>query len=90
MISKIYVGNLSYETENSDLENLFANAGTVLTANVIKDRHTGQARGFGFVEMENLDMAEEAISNFHDKDFMGRSLIVNLAKKKSESGNFRR
>jgi RNA recognition motif-containing protein len=79
MNSKIYVGNLSYDIENSDLENLFANVGDVKTVNVIKDRDTGRARGFGFVEMQSANEAEKAIADLHETEFMGRSLIVNIA-----------
>ena len=61
MNSKIYVGNLSYDIENSDLENLFGSIGKVLTVNVIKDRETGRARGFGFIEMESSDEANIAV-----------------------------
>ena len=88
MNTKIYVGNLSYEVENSDLETLFAKVGEVVAVNVVKDRDSGRARGFGFVEMQKSNEAEEAISNFHEKDFMGRSLIVNLAKVRENKPKF--
>ncbi|MFG1501143.1 RNA-binding protein [Halobacteriovorax sp. XZX-3] len=80
MKSNIYVGNLSYDIENSDLEKLFADVGNVVAVNVIRDQESGRARGFGFVEMETASDAEKAISNLNDKNFMGRSLIVNMAK----------
>ncbi|MBC99320.1 MAG: RNA-binding protein [Halobacteriovoraceae bacterium] len=80
MNSKIYVGNLSYDTENSELETLFSTIGAVSSVNVIKDRDTGRARGFGFIEMESPTDTEKAITNLHDKDFKGRNLVVNLAK----------
>ncbi|MDD0851628.1 hypothetical protein HBN50_00920 [Halobacteriovorax sp. GB3] len=89
MNTKIYVGNLSYEVENSDLETLFAKVGEVIAVNVVKDRDSGRARGFGFVEMQKSNEAKEAISNFHEKDFMGRSLIVNLAKNDKTRSNYR-
>ncbi|MFG1492728.1 RNA recognition motif domain-containing protein [Halobacteriovorax sp. GFR7] len=80
MKSNIYVGNLSYDIENSDLEKLFAEEGNVVAVNVIRDQESGRARGFGFVEMETISDAEKAIGNLNDKNFMGRSLIVNMAK----------
>ncbi|EPZ49976.1 hypothetical protein M902_0787 [Bacteriovorax sp. BAL6_X] len=80
MKSNIYVGNLSYDIENSDLEKLFAEEGNVVAVNVIRDQDSGRARGFGFVEMETISDAEKAINNLNDKNFMGRSLIVNMAK----------
>ena len=84
MNKNIYVGNLSYETENSDLETLFNKHGKVATVNIIKDKNTGRARGFAFVEMKTTKEANEAISNLNDSDFMGRSLVVNMAKPRVE------
>lgn len=86
--SKIYVGNLSYETENSDLEQLFNSYGNVSSTNVIKDRDTGRARGFAFVEMNSTQEASSAIEGLNETQFMGRSLVVNMAKTKERS-NFR-
>lgn len=88
MNSKIYVGNLSYETENSELETLFKNYGQVKTVNVVRDRDTGRARGFGFVEMQSSLQASEAITALNSSDFRGRSLVVNMAKIK-ERRDFR-
>ena len=79
MKSKLYVGNLPYDIENVDLENLFSENGTVQTVNVVKDRDTGRAKGFAFIEMENLQEATIAIENLNEKDFRGRLLRVNLA-----------
>ncbi len=79
MNSKLYVGNLSYEIENADLENLFSASGTVLTVNIVKDRETGRAKGFGFVEMTNTDEANMAIQNLNETQFMGRNIKVNMA-----------
>lgn len=88
MNSKIYVGNLSYETENSELETLFKNYGQVKTVNVVRERDTGRARGFGFIEMQSASQANEAITALNSSDFRGRSLVVNMAKIK-ERRDFR-
>lgn len=77
---KLYVGNLSFNTTSSDLENLFAAAGTVQSANLIEDRETGRSRGFGFVEMSSQEEGESAISQFNGKEVDGRALKVNEAK----------
>jgi cold-inducible RNA-binding protein len=88
MNTKIYVGNLSYETENSDLETLFSAHGSVVMVNVVKDRDSGRARGFGFVEMKTNSQANDAIMKLNESDFMGRSLVVNMAKQR-ENRSFR-
>ena len=80
MNTKMYVGNLSYDVEKSDLETLFSEHGSVVMVNVVKDRDTGRARGFGFVEMQSKEEANQAIMNLNESDFMGRSLVVNMAK----------
>lgn len=79
MNSKLYVGNLPFDVENVDLENLFSENGTVQTVNIVKDRDTGRAKGFAFVEMKNQQEASAAIENLNEKDFKGRPLRVNLA-----------
>lgn len=84
MNTKIYVGNLSFETEDTELEELFQNYGEVTEVNVIKDRNTGRARGFGFVEMKSHDEANQAISSLNSSDFMGRPIIVNMAKARED------
>ncbi len=89
MNSKLYVGNLSYDIENSDLENLFRSIGQVTSVNVVKDRETGRARGFGFIEMQSSDDAETAVGQLNSKEFMGRELIVNIAKPQRSTRNFR-
>jgi len=73
------------------LENMFSQAGTVKSAQVIKDRESGRSKGFGFVEMSSPDEANAAISMFHGKDFNGRPLTVNLARPREErsGGGFR-
>ncbi|AYF43823.1 MULTISPECIES: RNA recognition motif domain-containing protein [Halobacteriovorax] len=80
MKSNIYVGNLSYNIEDSELKTLFSNVGEVVSINLIRDRDSGRGRGFGFIEMENGEDAKKAITELHDQEFMGRPLIVNLAK----------
>jgi RNA recognition motif-containing protein len=77
---KLYVGNLPYETNESDLEALFAQAGTVETVNVIRDRETGRARGFAFVEMATDEAAQQAVTQLNEHEFGGRRLTVNEAK----------
>lgn len=80
MSQKLYVGNLPYETNEQDLQDLFAQAGTVETVTVMRDRDTGRARGFAFVEMASADEAQAAITQLNDQQFGGRRLTVNEAK----------
>jgi len=92
MEAKLYVGNLPYTTADTDLESLFSQAGTVKSAQVIRDRESGRSKGFGFVEMSSSDEANAAINMFHGKDFNGRPLTVNLARPREErsgGGGFR-
>lgn len=77
---KLYVGNLSFNTSNQDLNDLFAEVGTVTSANVIEDRETGRSRGFAFVEMASEDEGQNAIAQLNGKEVDGRSLKVNEAK----------
>lgn len=83
MSTNVYVGNLSFNTNNGDLETLFAQYGEVASAHVITDRESGRSRGFGFVEMASSDAAETAISALDGKDHDGRQLTVNVAKPRS-------
>ena len=86
---KLYVGNLSYETTNATLEELFAPYGSVRSAQVIQDRDTGRSKGFGFVEMSDDNAARSAISALNEKEHDGRPLTVNEArprKERSEGG----
>ena len=85
MSSKLYVGNLSFDTTELDLQDYFAQAGTVEQAELIQDRFTGKSRGFGFVTMASGEDALKAISLFHGKDFMNRSLTVNEARPAADS-----
>jgi len=86
METKIYVGNLSYDTKEEDLRTLFAQAGTVASVALIKDRDTGQSKGFAFVEMSNQSEAEKAIQMFNDYSLANRPLKVNLARPREERG----
>ena len=87
MSTKLYVGNLPYETNESDLQTLFESAGTVNTVTIVRDRATGQARGFAFVEMSDTDGAQRAISELDRQQFGGRSLTVNEAKPMAPRGD---
>lgn len=77
---KLYVGNLSFNTSNVDLQELFASVGTVESASVVEDRDTGRSRGFGFVEMSSKEEGERAIEELNGKEVDGRELKVNEAK----------
>ncbi len=80
MAKKLYVGNLSYNVDDKQLEEAFASAGTVESATVVMDKMTGRSRGFGFVEMANDDEAQKAIEAMDGKDLDGRALKVNEAR----------
>lgn len=80
MAMKLYVGGLSYNVKDSDLEALFAEHGTVASAKVITDRDSGQSKGFGFVELNNDDEAKAAMAALNGKEIDGRSLTVNEAR----------
>jgi RNA recognition motif-containing protein len=77
---KLYVGNLAFQTSSDDLQQLFAQAGTVESASVVEDRDTGRSRGFGFVEMSSKEEGDAAITQFNGKEVQGRALTVNEAK----------
>jgi RNA recognition motif-containing protein len=84
--NKLYVGNLPFQTEEADLQALFSQAGTVSSINVVRDRDTGRARGFAFVEMANDTDAQTAIDQFNDRPFGGRNLTVNVARPQAARG----
>ena len=84
MESKLYVGNLAYSTTEDDLRTLFFQAGTVSSVALIKDRDSGQSKGFAFVEMGNQAEAEKAISMFNGTQMKDRELKVNLARPREE------
>ena len=86
MGKKLYVGNLSYETSQADLETMFGAHGTVESAQVINDRDTGRSKGFAFVEMSSDDEAKTAIGALDGNDCGGRALKVNEAKPREDRG----
>jgi RNA recognition motif-containing protein len=86
-MTKLYVGNLPFQTTEADLQALFEGAGTVSTINIVRDRSTGQARGFAFVEMSDADGANRAISELDKIEYGGRNLTVNEAKPMAPRGN---
>ena len=86
MGKKLYVGNLSYDVDSSQLEQLFAAHGTVESAEVIADRDTGRSKGFGFVEMSSEAEAQAAIAALNGQEHGGRSLTVNEAKPRENRG----
>ena len=86
MSKKLYVGNLAFQTTSQDLQELFAQAGTVESASVIEDRDTGQSKGFAFVEMSTDEEAASAIEQFNGKEVAGRMLKVNEARPRESRG----
>ena len=84
MAKRIYVGGLPYSATEEDLENLFSSQGVVKDATVITDRYTGQAKGFGFVEMDDDDEADKAINALNGTQMGGRTLTVNEAKPRED------
>jgi len=83
---KLYVGNLSYSMRDSELQELFAACGSVMSAQVIMDRDSGRSKGFGFVEMDSDEEAASAITALNGKEVDGRALTVNEARPKTEGG----
>src|SRR5262245_37795128 len=86
MSTKLYVGNLSFETTSQDIQELFAQAGTVESVNLVEDRMTGRPRGFAFVEMSTKEEATAAIDQFNGKELAGRALKVNEARPRENRG----
>jgi RNA recognition motif-containing protein len=84
METKLFVGNLSYNTTEDDLRDLFAQAGTIVSVVVIKDRDTGRSRGFGFVEMSSQEEAQKGITLFDGTQLDERTIRVNFAQPKEE------
>ena len=80
----IYVGNLSWSMTDEDLNNLFAEYGTVSSAKILKDKMSGRSKGFGFVEMEDEEAAKSAIANLNETEVQGRKLIVNESQPRPE------
>lgn len=87
MSMKLYVGGLSYQVTDKELEELFAQHGTVTSATVIKDRDSGQSKGFGFVEMADDKEAQNAIKELNNKEVKGRSIMVNQARPQEPRSN---
>jgi len=88
MSMKLYVGNLAFQTTSEDLQQLFAQAGTVESASVIEDRDTGRSRGFAFIEMSSKEEGNAAIQQFNGQEVGGRALNVNEAKPREDRGGF--
>ena len=84
MATKLYVGNLSFQTQEDDLQKLFEQAGTVTSCSIIMDKFTDRSRGFGFVEMSSQDEANKAIELFNGKEVDGRALTVNEARPRED------
>jgi RNA recognition motif-containing protein len=89
MATKLYVGNLSYGSTDQSLETLFAQSGTVTSAQVVTDKYTGESRGFGFVEMSTEAEAQNAISTFNGQQHDGRTLTVNESRPREGGGGGR-
>ena len=98
MAMKLYIGGLAYSVTDQELEQLFSEQGKVLSAVVIKDRASGQSKGFGFVEMEDIKDAQNAIKTLNGKELSGRAIMVNQARPQEDrrpggrpqGGGFRR
>jgi RNA recognition motif-containing protein len=84
MPAKLFVGNLTFTATENDLQDHFAQAGVVVSVNIMQDRMTGRSRGFAFIEMGSKEDAEKAIQMFHAKDFQGRPLTVNEARPRED------
>ncbi len=82
--TRLFVGNLSYQTGENDLQDYFSQAGAVTSVNLMLDKMSGKSRGFAFVEFANAEDANRAIEQFHNQEFQGRSLTVNIARPREE------
>ena len=82
--NRLFVGNLSYQTMENDLQDYFAQAGVVTSVNLMLDKITGKSRGFAFVEFATPEEANKAVEAFHNKEFQGRALTVNVARPREE------
>lgn len=87
MNKKLYVGNLPHKMTNNDLQNLFKEHGTVVSAHVIMDRETNRSKGFGFVEMSTAEEAQQAAASLNQTEVDGRTLTVNEARPQTDRGN---
>jgi cold-inducible RNA-binding protein len=86
MATRLFVGNLTFDSTENDLQDYFSQAGTVVSVDIMQDRATGRSRGFAFVEMSSQGDADKAVEMFHQKDFQGRALTVNEARPREERG----
>lgn len=84
--NRLFVGNLSYQTMENDLQDYFSQAGTVTSVNLMLDKVTGKSRGFAFIEFSTSEEANKAVEQFHNKEFQGRALTVNIARPREERG----
>ena len=82
--TRVFVGNLSYQTIENDLQDYFAQAGVVTSVNLMMDKVTGKSRGFAFVEFASAEDAAKAVEQFHNKEFQGRALTVNIARPRED------
>jgi RNA recognition motif-containing protein len=82
--NRLFVGNLSYQTMQNDLQDYFSQAGVVTSVNLMQDKVTGKSRGFAFVEYATAEEASKAVEQFHSKEFQGRVLTVNIARPREE------
>ena len=82
--NRLFVGNLSYQTMENDLQEYFSQAGVVTSVNLMLDKVTGKSRGFGFIEFATAEEANKAVEEFHNKEFQGRALTVNVARPREE------
>ena len=82
--TRLFVGNLSYQTGENDLQDYFAQAGAVTSVNLMLDKMTGKSRGFAFVEYGSAEEAQKAIDQFHNKEFQGRAITVNVARPRED------
>lgn len=83
----IYIGNLSFQTTEDELRDLFGEYGTVTSVSIIKDKFSGRSRGFGFVEMESDEEGQAAIESLNESELQGRTIKVNIAKPREERGH---
>ncbi len=82
--ARLFVGNLAYRTMEQDLQEYFSQAGVVTSVSVMLDKFTGKSRGFAFVELSSAEEANRAVEMFHNKEFQGRTLTVNIARPREE------
>ncbi len=82
--NRLFVGNLSYQTMENDLQDYFSQAGAVTSVNLMLDKVTGRSRGFAFVEFATSEEANKAVEKFHNQEFQGRTLTVNVARPRTE------